>query len=96
MKTHIIFSYKNWKNDLNGVVEKLKSFFQSSVSAETNRATESEEELKKNVMFVEDEIADAFTEINDERRRITAEITRATAAEAELLARVEVLEAKIL
>ena len=95
MKTHIIFSYKNWKNDLNGVVEKLKSFFQSSVSAETNRATESEEELKKNVMFVEDEIADAFTEINDERR-ITAEITRATAAEAELLARVEVLEAKIL
>lgn len=95
MKNHILFSYKNWKNELRGAVDKLKALLQGEISAETLRATESEKGIKENLMFVEDELADAFTEINDERKRVTTEIARASAAESVLQLGVESVEKSV-
>ena len=95
MKNHILFSYKNWKNELRGAVDKLKALLQGEISAEARRAAENEKEIKENLMFVEDEIADAFTEINDERRRVTSEIARASAAESELQSQVETAQRSV-
>ena len=95
MKNHILFSYKNWKNELRGAVDKLKALLQGEISAEARRAAENEKEIKENLMFVEDELADAFTEINDERRRVTTEIARASAAESVLQLGVESVEKSV-
>ena len=95
MKNHILFSYKNWKNELRGAVDKLKALLQGEISAEALRAAESEKGIKENLMFVEDELADAFTEISDERRRVTSEIARATAAESALQLGVESVEKSV-
>ena len=95
MKNHILFSYKNWKNELRGAVDKLKALLQGEISAEALRAAESEKGIKENLMFVEDELADAFTEISDERRRVTTEIARATAAESALQLGVESVEKSV-
>ena len=95
MKNHILFSYKNWKNELRGAVDKLKALLQGEISAEALRAAESEKGIKENLMFVEDELADAFTEISDERKRVTTEIARASAAESALQLGVESVEKSV-
>ena len=51
--------------------------------------------MQEEITFLQDEIADAFTEISDEQKRVTAEIQRSTNCDEQLQKNIDSTEAKI-
>ena len=84
MKNHILFSNKNWKQEL-----------RKNIETERNRAMSVEREIQKEITFLQDEIADAFTEISDEQKRVNEEIQRSTECDEQLQKNIDTAEAKI-
>lgn len=84
MKNHILFSNKNWKQEL-----------RKNIETERNRATSVEREMQEEITFLQDEIADAFTEISDEQKRVNEEIQRSTERDEQLQKNIDTAEAKI-
>lgn len=84
MKKQILFSSKNWKHEL-----------RKNIEAERSRATTTEKEIQEEIQFLQDEIADAFTEINEERKRTTAEIQRSTSNDEQMQKSIDATDGKI-
>ena len=104
MKNHILFSHRNWKQELRLEIERQNELREEAITAEYSRATAAEERLHKEIQAESSANIDAFEKVqsqfeehlsDEENTRkeinaaITAEKNRATNAEELLHAEIQ-------